>query len=123
MSLASWTAKRIGREIGTGSRSTVRYREWLRAKPSTDRGGDPFTPQKAFVRRNTSAYMDYSRSRLGTPTKIALGVFAVLLLSTVLFYNGWVFSTSLPRYTYLLVATVVVSVVTALLLVNDVVAQ
>lgn len=52
------------------------------------------------------------------PTKIVPGGFVLSLLLAVLMYLG-VVSTTLPRFTYVIVATVILFVITTLLVVND----
>lgn len=61
-------------------------------------------------------------SDLRLHTKIVTGGFILTTLLTVLFFNGWVLSTTLPRFTYMVVAALILSVVSALLVVNDLVA-
>ena len=62
-------------------------------------------------------------ARLQPITKVAFGVFGVLIVLLVVFYNSWILLTTLPRYTYLILATVVAFTVASLLLVIDLSSQ
>ena len=61
--------------------------------------------------------------RLGLSTKVISGGFVLAFLVTASFHNGRVFSTTLPRFTYMLAVTLILFVVAVLLVVNDAVAR
>lgn len=61
--------------------------------------------------------------RLRLSTRVISGGSVLALLLTASFHNGPAFSAPLPRFTYVLVAALILFVVAVLMLVNDAVAR